>query len=260
VLRPEAGRLRLIVLVHMPLCDEAEGQALTVSRAVIATSRWTRTRLLELYPLRPEQVHVAAPGVDPAPLAPGSPAGDQLLCVAAVGRHKGHDLLVDALAKVCDLPWSCLCVGALDRDPGFVESVRRQIDGYGLADRVRLAGPRTGVDLDAAYAEADLLVLASRGETYGMVVTEALAHGVPVLATAAGGLPEALGRAPDGSPPGLLAPPDDPSAFAEALRGWLADAQLRERLRHSALARRGTLAGWAATADAVSDVLSGALR
>ncbi len=257
VLVPQAGRLRLVVLVHLPLCDDTERAALAAARAVVATSAWTRRQLLSRYPLPAGRVHVATPGADPARLAPGSAAGTELLCVAAVTPHKGYDLLADALAKVTDVPWNCVCVGPLDRDPGFVDRLRRQIEADGLADRMRLAGPRTGDQLDAAYAAADLLVLASRGETYGMVVTEALARGIPVLATAVNGLPEALGRALDGSLPGLLVEPEDPAALAGALRRWLGDTDLRERLRRSARARRNTLSRWAVTADIVSRVLNG---
>ncbi|PWU62488.1 glycosyl transferase, partial [Micromonospora globispora] len=176
---------------------------------VVTTSEWTRRRLLGRYALDAERVRVAAPGVDPAPPTAGSTDGTRLLCVAAVTPHKGHDVLATALAAVAQLPWTCDCVGALTRDPEFVDRLRGRLAGSGLGDRVRLRGPRIGAELDAAYAEADLLVLASRAETYGMVVTEALARGVPVLGSEVGGLPEALGHAPDGSRPGLLVPPDD---------------------------------------------------
>ncbi len=95
---------------------------------------------------------------------------------------------------VTDLAWRCACVGSLDRAPAFADHVQRRALAGGLRDRVHFAGPRTGAALDSAYAAADLLVLASHGETYGMVVTEALARGVPVLATDVGGVPEALGH------------------------------------------------------------------
>lgn len=255
VLVPLARRLRLVVLVHMPLGDEAEASVLAAAGAVITTSAWTRRRLLTEYGLPADRVHVAEPGVDPAALAPGSDAGSELLCVAAVTPHKGHGPLTEALARVEDLPWSCTYAGALGRDPEFAERLRRQIEAAGLAGRIRLAGPLTGADLAAAYARADLVVLASRAETYGMVVTEALARGIPVLATAVGGLPETLGRAPDGSLPGLLVPPGDPAALAGALRRWLGDAGVRTELRRSARARRTTLTGWAATAQRVAGVL-----
>jgi glycosyltransferase involved in cell wall biosynthesis len=258
VLLPEAGRLRLVVLVHLPLCDDAERAALAGAHAIIATSTWTRSRLVEEYRLPADRVHVARPGVDPAPLATGSDAGAELLCVAAVTPRKGHDLLTEALATIADLPLRCLCVGSLSQDPGFVARIRQRARDRGLSDRLRFAGPLTGARLDAAYAAADLLVLPSRGEPYGMVVTEALARGIPVLATAVHGIPEALGRAPDGTLPGMLVEPGDPAGLAGALRRWLTDADLRRRLRTSARHRRPTLTGWAVTAELVSTVLKGA--
>src|ERR1044071_2989226 len=118
-------------------------------------------------------------------------AGDALLCVAAVTPDKGHDMLLDGLATVTDLPWRCTCVGSLDRDAAFADGVHRRTRDRGLDDRVRFPGPRTGPELDRAYAAADLLVLASRAETYGMVVTEALSRGLPVLAAEVGGVTEA---------------------------------------------------------------------
>lgn len=257
-----ARRLRLVVLVHMPLGDEnpdltcrGEGEALWASVAVVTTSAWTRRRLLERYALPPDRVHIATPGVDPAPLSPGSRTGSELLCVATVTRHKGHDVLTEALARIPDLPWSCVCIGSLSRDPAFVDQLRRRALAYGVADRIRFRGPCVGGDLAAAYAAADLLVLASRGETYGMVVTEALARGIPVVATATSGLPEALGRAPDNSLPGLLVEPDNPAVLAAAVRRWLTDADLRNQLRRAARARRDTLTGWTVTARRVSNVL-----
>ena len=107
---------------------------------------------------------------------------------------------------------------------------------------MRFPGPRTGAELDRSYAAADLLVLASRAETYGMVVTEALARGLPVVAAEVGGVPEALGHGADGTRPGLLVPPDDPAALGAALRAWLGDAELRRRLRRAARERRASLA------------------
>jgi glycosyltransferase involved in cell wall biosynthesis len=144
------------------------------------------------------------------------------------------------------------------RDPAWADRVRRRANGLG--DRVRFAGPRTGPELDRAYATADLLVLASHAETYGMVVTEALARGLPVLAADVGGVAEALGRAGDGSRPGLLVAPGDPAALGAALRRWLGDADLRRRLRRAARERRASLRRWAATTSVVAGVLAEAGR
>ncbi|WBB76175.1 glycosyltransferase family 4 protein [Micromonospora sp. WMMD1128] len=255
VLAPHAARLRLAVLVHLPIEDEAERRALAAATAVVTTSEWTRRRLLARYPLAPDRVSVAPPGVDPAPLASGTPGGGRLLCVAAVTPIKGHDLLAAALAEIADLDWTCDWIGPLDRDPAFVHRLRRRLTATGLTGRVRLAGPRAGADLADAYAAADLLVLPSRRETYGMVVTEALARGVPVLASETGGLPATLGRAPGGDRPGLLVPPDDAGAAAGALRRWLTDPGLRDRLRRAARQRRDTLTGWPVTVDRLATAL-----
>ena len=173
---------------------------------------------------------------------------------------KGHDVLLDGLATAADLSWRCACIGSLVRDPAFAAGVRRRAQDNGLDDRVRFPGPRTGPDLDRAYAAADLLVLASRAETYGMVVTEALARGVPVLAAEVGGVTEALGHAADGTRPGLLVPPGDPAALGAALRAWLGDADLRGRLRRAARERRASLRRWAATTSDLAGVLAGAAR
>jgi glycosyltransferase involved in cell wall biosynthesis len=125
---------------------------------------------------------------------------------------------------------------------------------------VRFTGPRTGTELDRAYAASDLLVLASYAETYGMVVTEALARGVPVLATDVGGVGEALGQVRDGTRPGLRVAPGDPAALGAALRAWLADAGLRDRLRRAARERRASLRGWEATTSTVAGVLEAVAR
>ena len=302
VLEPVASRLRLVVLVHLPLGDEIglapadaaalralERRALHAAAAVIATSAGAARRLVGLHDLPADRVHTAAPGVDRAPLAAGSPAGGRLLCVAAVTPRKAQDVLLDALAAVVDLAWSCVCVGALDRAPDFAAALSERAGGWpggeratrgwpdgeratsgwpggerAAADRsagspdgerVRFVGTRTGAELEATYAAADLLVLPSRAEPYGMVVTEALAHGIPVLATAVDGVPEALGTAPDGSVPGVLVPPGDAGALAAAIRRWLTDAAWRARLRASARARRDNLRGWDETIRRVSEVL-----
>ena len=270
VLLTQARRLRLVVLVHMPLghrpADDGadarmrERAVLSVAAAVVTTSAWSRRRLLELYSLSADRVHVAEPGVNAADLATGTAAGEALLCVAAVTSDKGHDVLLDALATITDLSWHCVCVGSLDRDPAFVEALRRRSLDDGLGDRVWFLGPRTGADLDRSYAAADLLVLASRAETYGMVVIEALARGLPVVAADVGGLTEALGHGADGIRPGLLVPPDDPAALGAALRAWLGDAELRGRLRRAACERRESLPGWSTTTSVIAGVLAGASR
>jgi glycosyltransferase involved in cell wall biosynthesis len=90
-----------------------------------------------------------------------------------------------------------------------------------------------------------------------MVVTEALARGVPVVASEVGGVPEALGVAPGGAFPGALVPPGDPEALSGALRRWLTDPGFREEARDAALLRRAALPGWGATVDALMVAVQG---
>ena len=255
LLEPHAGRLRLVLLVHLPLSDETgldpadaaalrtrERAALHLATTVIATSEAAAARVAAMHDLC--AVAVAVPGAGPAPVAAPDPTGRRLLCVASVTPRKGQDLLVAALERdLAALDWQCTFAGALTRPVPFTDP------------RLHFAGPLTGRRLDDAYAGADLLVLPSRAETYGMVVTEALARGLPVLATAVGGVPEALGTAPGGELPGLLVPPDDRPALAGALRAWLTDEDLRARLRVAALARRTTLPTWADTARRLGEIL-----
>ena len=156
------------------------------------------------------------------------------------------------------MSWQCLCAGRLDGDVAFATRLRRRVLNGEFARRVSFPGPLTGADLASSYGAADLLVLASRAETYGMVVTEALAHGLPVVATEVGGVPEALGYGANGVRPGLLVPPGDPAALSAALRAWLGDAELRRRLRRAAGERRASLSGWSSTASVLAGVLAGA--
>ncbi len=263
LLGPEANRLRLVVLMHMPLGQhtngdgsfERESSVLSAAAAVVTTSAWSRSWLLDAYSLDSSRVQVAEPGVDTANPATGSAHGGNLLCVASVTWGKGYDVLLAALARVADLPWECRCVGSLTRAPDFVADLRRGLDASGLDDRLVLTGPRAGAELEASYAEADLLVLASRAESYGMVVTEALAHGLPVLASDVGGVSEALGTTPDGTRPGLLVPAGDVDALAASLGRWLCDADLRTTLSEAAHQRRAGLSGWSETTDRVARVL-----
>jgi glycosyltransferase involved in cell wall biosynthesis len=268
VVGPLSRRLRLAVLVHLPLGDEAgldpvlaadldsrERVTLHSVPAVVVTSQWSARRVVEHHHLDPSRVHVVTPGTDPAPPAAGTDGRSRLLCVAALTPHKGQDLLVEALAGLADLPWTCVCVGPLRRDPAFADRVRGLIDRHGLAGRVLLAGPRSGAELEASYAAADLVVLPSRGETYGMVVAEALMRGIPVLASAVGAIPDTLGWVPGGDVPGILVPRRDPVAFAEALRRWLTEPDLPARLRAAAGHRRAALASWPEAARELATVL-----
>ena len=262
ILLPHLRRLHAVVLLHMPLATaphartdpdarESERAILHAASAVVVPSEWTRHQLLNRGAAPPERIWVVPPGVDAAHATrrkrTARAGGGRLLCLATLTFHKGQDLLVEALAPLADTEWTCVLAGRLDDDPGFVDQLRTLIARRGLHDRVHVAGVLTGRALHRTYTAADLLVVPSRSETYGMVVTEALASGLPVLATAVGGLPEALGFTADGSRPGQLVPPDNPRALTAALTQWLHDETYRRRLRAAALQRRAMLSGWDTT-------------
>jgi glycosyltransferase involved in cell wall biosynthesis len=258
VLTREAERLRLVVLLHMPIGpDRGEALVLGAATAVLTTSAWARDQLRTWYGLR--QVDVALPGVDPVEHVARhrDAGGTSFLCVAAIHRGKGHDVLLEALAALGDRAWTLTCVGSLDVDPAFVASLQTQVYARTWERRVLFTGPLSAAALGTSYDAADLLVLPSRAESYGMVVAEALAHGLPVVASAVGGVSEALGgREPVGAMPGLLVPPGDAPALTGALRSWLDDPGLRDRLGRSAARRRPALRSWETTVSDVADVLA----
>jgi glycosyltransferase involved in cell wall biosynthesis len=244
VLVPRAQRLRLAVLVHLPLADETglapevaadlearERRVLAAASVVVTTSPWAARSVAARHGVAAERVRTVVPGVVWTGARAIGGDGGQLLCVASLTPRKAQDVLVTALAELAELPWRCALVGPLTRDTGYTDLVRSLIASHGLADRITLRGPLSGAALEAAYVGADLLVLPSRAETYGMVITEALAYGVPAVATSVGGIPDALG-------PGVLVAPDDPVALAAALRRWLTDADHRAGLGAAAAATR----------------------
>ncbi|SER99381.1 Glycosyltransferase involved in cell wall bisynthesis [Lentzea albida] len=247
VVVPHTRRLEIVVLVHLPLADETgldpataaflnekEGQVLRAASAVVATSPTAARDIRTRHGL--DHVHVVVPGTDPAPLAHGTDGVHHLLCVASITPRKGHDLLVRALRRI-DRDWRLTCVGP---HRPFLRELPHD-------DRVSFPGPLAGEALTSAYVGADLFVLASRAETYGMVVTEALAHGLPVIASA---VPDALG---DG---GLLFPTEDENALEAALTRWFEDQQFRSELRRKALARRAVLSTWDESTEDLRRVLA----
>lgn len=265
-LLPHTGRIRMTVLLHMPLAtaldtyhdaaaERSERLVLRAAAGVVVTSDWTRLQVLTRYGIPADRVHVARPGVDRV-TAPARPVRGRLICVGVLSHHKGQDLLVQALAGLAERDWQCVLAGPLDRDPDFVEGLRAQISRLDYDDRIRLTGVLSAAALSRAYTSADLLVAPSRSETYGMAVTEALAHGLPVIAAAVGGLPEALGCTADGTRPGRLVPPGDPDALADALAEWLGDESHRHRLRAAARERRSALSGWEQTAHEIASALT----
>ncbi|WP_105372129.1 glycosyltransferase family 4 protein [Neorhizobium huautlense] len=257
----EAKRLKILALVHHPLALETglsevrqqefkarEKAALEHSRGVIVTSHATAAELAANYQVPFEKIAVATPGVDPAPLAVGGGDPPLILSIGTLTRRKGHDVLICALEKVQGLPWICRIVGSKTLDPGVTAALERQVAQSGLGDRIDFAGQLD--DVRGELAKADIFALASRYEGYGMVFAEALAQGLPIVACAAGAVPDVV---PESA--GFLVPPDDPETFAAALRRLLQEPETRIAMADAAAIAGASLPSWKDTATVISDYL-----
>lgn len=259
-----AGR-RVTLLVHYFPADDptlpsndrerlasAEAEAVTAASAIVVTSAWAAREVSARYG-RHDAV-VAVPGVEPAELAPGSSRNGRppmLLWLGRLTQTKDPLTLVEALMKLRDLDWTARLVGPDTIDVKLRREVRHRIAEVGLAGRIDVLGSREGRALEAVWADTDLLVHTARFEAYGMVVTEALARGIPSVVAAGTGAVEAQGGVGERFPAG------DADALAAALRAWLTDPQLQERWRTEAVDLRSRLPTWRVTAQKVSSALAG---
>jgi glycosyltransferase involved in cell wall biosynthesis len=249
----QARRLRLVAFVHGPLALEIglmpaeaeraaqlEATLLLRLRGVLCPSRRTAAAV-ESYGVPRDRIAVVPPGTaKPSKhLRPRRGPVRALLCVANLVPRKGHRLLVEALARLRALDWNLLCIGSLERDPPTVRSVRQMISAVGLGRRITLVGERPAHAIAHAYRAADAFVLPSFHEGYGMAYAEAMAHGLPVIGTVAGAIPETVPRAA-----GLLVPPGDPAALARALRRVIAEPPLAARLAAGSRAAGARLPEW----------------
>lgn len=255
----EAARLRFVALVHHPLALEhgldddarqtlraSETRALGAARGVVVTSAATVASLAP-YAVPAERIAVVRPGTAHAPLARGTrgtaavvaDAPVELLTVATLTPRKGHDVLAEALARLPGRSWRLTCAGSTTMSPSTTSAFTAAVTRHGLADRVTLAGDLDEAALGRAYHRADVFVLPTRHEGYGMAVAEAVARGLPVVSTPTGAIPDLV----DGAS-GVLVPFDDPSALAAALDRLVSDDDWRARLAAGARDRRGALPRW----------------
>jgi len=248
----------LLALVHHPLALETgippaeaeefhrrERAALAHTDRVIVTSPSTARRLSADYAVAAERITVALPGSEPRAKARNGRAGPlALIAVGAVVRRKGYDVLIDALARLRDLPWRMTIAGDRTRSPATVATLEAAVRRHALGDRIAFAGAVDDARLAALHAEADLFVLPSRFEGYGMAFAEAIAHGLPVVGTTAGAIPDTV---PDGA--GILVPPDDAAALAQALRRLITEDNAREKLAAAARAAAARLPTWRQSAE-----------
>lgn len=254
---------RFVALVHHPLACERglpparrdvlaafEQHMLGRARAVVATSAATARLLAEDFDVADDRIVVAEPGIEPASRAHGTRMPPRILAVGAVSARKGYDVLVAALGRIADADWQATIAGSMTRDAAVAANLRADIAAAGLGHRIALAGAVDDIALARLYAAADLFVMPSFLEGYGMALATALAHGLPAIATVTCGIVESV---PDTAVLKVL--PGDPAELAAAIRFVLADPAIRARLRDAAWRAGQALPRWSDTAARVADAI-----
>jgi glycosyltransferase involved in cell wall biosynthesis len=234
-----------------------ERDALTSVRAVIVTSETTAAILEAAFAVPGEMITVAHPGVDKPPEAARfvygadrPPGPVRIFSMGSISPRKAHHVLIEALARIEDLDWTCAIAGSLEREPEVAEALIGQIAMLGLGERVKLIGEVDEVQAAELYQQADIFALASVYEGYGMVFAEAQAHGLAIVATTGGAIPEAIYPGA-----GLLVPPNDAEAFADGLRELVGDKVRRDMMRLVSQEEGLKLPGWNHTATLIAKAL-----
>ncbi|MEO0820909.1 MAG: glycosyltransferase family 4 protein [Pseudomonadota bacterium] len=233
---------------------ESERAMLAAASAVITTSAATAGILARDFGVEPDRITVAPPGTErpeprPACLAREGREEVWLLAVGTLSPRKGHDVLLEALATLPREGWRLTILGAADLDPDHAAHLEARAEALGLTERVRFRGAADRETLEDHYARADLFVLASRYEGYGMAYTEAMARGLPVLGSEVGAVREATLDA------ALLVPPGDPEALAAALSRLIGSVEERRALAERCRAAAARLPRWSDTWRQVATTL-----
>jgi glycosyltransferase involved in cell wall biosynthesis len=254
----------VIALCHHPLALEngisadraqelhlSEAAALNLAAHVIVTSPLTAKILTGEFAVPAEKITIAEPGTTRKARATGSGSPEmQMLAVGSIVPRKGYAVLVEALAGLPKRSWRLRIVGAV-RSPETEAALREQIEREGLADRIELLGAVKERELDELYEGADLFVMSSLFEGYGMVLGEAMQRGLPIVTTTGGAASETV---PEGA--GLKVPPGDADSLRNALAQVLADPQLRADLGEAAHRAGLALPTWEDTARTIARCLS----
>lgn len=232
------------ILSHMALAEhgDLESKALAAAIGIICPSVHSAAELQAKHGSL--DIAVATPGAEPADLSAGSQP-KHIVAVAALLPNKDQAHLVEALSQIKDLPWTAALIGSEEADPAYAAEVRAAVEHHALQNRIRVTGELTGTSLEEQWHQADLSVLLSHSESFGMVVTESLAHGVPVLVRQGTGAVEALGGT------GAGAAWDPREALADTLRSWLTDVEIQGSWHENAILARDNLSGWDNTAAIV---------
>lgn len=252
----------VIAMIHHPLGLETglsedragflranETAALKQASHIIVPSPHTAQVLTDDFGADPQRITVARPGFERPAIRSEAADPPLILSVGLLAERKGHDVLLDALSRIRDLHWQAVIVGKA-HDPVFADTLRMRCERLELSDRVIFAGELDAVDLADHFSAAHVFALATRYEGYGMVLSEAMLFGLPVVSCSVGAVPDTVGAA------GILTPPDDPVAFAHALRLLLTDPQTADHYRRLSKTRAGDLSDWTDTARVFASVIA----
>jgi D-inositol-3-phosphate glycosyltransferase len=214
--------------------SEAEGHIIGCSDAVLASCDAEVAQLVRLYGADPTRVEIVAPGVDHAFFAPGQrrqarralglpESGRMVLFVGRIQPLKGVEVAVRALGELAErVPDGFLVVVGGPSGPegeAEVDRISKLTAELGLTDRVRFVPPQPHELLSTFYRAADVSIVPSRSESFGLVALEAAACGIPVVAASVGGLTSLV----DDGRTGFLVEGRDPADYAEALAAVLCD-------------------------------------
>lgn len=269
VARPHAGRLRLVALVHHPLAHESgipearaaellasERAALALADHVVTTSHATATAVAAGFGVPRGRITVLEPGLSVQAAKERSPCdhGDgrplRLLAVGSLIPRKDYPTLLGAVARLSDRALRLDIVGSPALDPACAAAIKTEVDRLELGTRVRLHGALERAALDALYAEADIFTLTTLYEGYGMAFAEAMAHGLPVIATGEGAVRDTV-------PPsaGMVLATGDVSGVTEAIARLCDNPLVRSEMAAAARAHAASLPTWRDQARRLADLL-----
>lgn len=244
-----AKRHPLVGLIHHPLAlesglnpdqasalEESEKQSLAHVQQVVANSPKTARDLIYVYDVPVHRVTVVLPGTDRNAAAQKNVSKPkqssrpiQLLSVGSVIPRKGFHLLVEALQPLKSLSWTLKIAGDVTRDPHAFAHLQDVIRRCSLEERIQVSGAISDVELQQSYAAADVFVLASLYEGYGMVFAEAMANGLPIVATTGGAIADTVPKKA-----GVLVEPGNVAALSHAIQRLIADDAYRLQLAQGA--------------------------
>lgn len=261
----------VIALIHHPLAFEigistdqaaafkaSEALALSCVKQVVVNSPTTAKQVSQFLGVQSGNIEVILPGTDRQAIKnrseevfKQSDGRLHLLSVGSVIHRKGFDVLLEALYPLIALPWMLSIAGDITRDPFAYQQLEKNIVRFGLQDRVHVLGAVTEEHLENLYCQADVFVLASRFEGYGMAYAEAIARGIPVIGTNAGAIADTV---PANA--GLLVPPDDVRSLTIALQRMIQDEECRLALSQGASEVAALQTTWEDSSKRFSEVLS----